>query len=66
MKGKGFPAVNSYEKGDQLIHVNLWTPQNVSHEEKTMLEKLGYSPNFQPNPDKNERGFFDKVREMFS
>ncbi|HLY71463.1 MAG TPA: molecular chaperone DnaJ [Puia sp.] len=66
LKGKGFPAVNSYEKGDQLIHVNLWTPQNVSHEEKAMLEKLGSSPNFQPKPDKNERGFFDKVREMFS
>ncbi|HEY4874644.1 MAG TPA: molecular chaperone DnaJ [Puia sp.] len=66
LKGKGFPAVNSYEKGDQLIHVNLWTPQNISHEEKAMLEKLSSSPNFQPKPDKNERGFFDKVREMFS
>jgi molecular chaperone DnaJ len=65
LKGKGFPSVNSYEKGDQLIHVNLWTPQNISSEEKTMLEKLGQSPNFQPKPDKNERGFFDKIREMF-
>lgn len=65
LKGKGFPAVNSYEKGDQLIHVNVWTPQNVSTEEKAMLEKLGSSPNFKPNPDKNERSFFDKVREMF-
>ena len=66
LKGKGFPAVNSYEKGDQLIHVNVWTPQNVSAEEKAILEKLGDSPNFQPKPDKNERSFFDKVREMFS
>src|SRR5579862_1265672 len=66
LKGKGFPGVNSYEKGDQLIHVNLWTPQNLTQEEKSMLEKLGSSPNFQPKPDKNERSFFDKVREMFS
>jgi molecular chaperone DnaJ len=66
LKGKGFPGVNSYEKGDQLIHVNVWTPQHVSPEEKTILEKLGDSPNFQPKPDKNERSFFDKVREMFS
>src|ERR1700722_2055311 len=65
LKGKGFPAVNSYEKGDQLFHVNLWTPQNISHEEKAMLEKLSSAPNFQPKPDKNERGFFDKMREMF-
>jgi len=66
LKGKGFPGVNSYEKGDQLIHVNVWTPQHVSPEEKAILEKLGDSPNFQPKPDKNERSFFDKVREMFS
>ena len=66
LKGKGFPGVNSYEKGDQLIHVNVWTPQNLTAEEKTMLEKLGSSQNFQPKPDKNDRSFFDKVREMFS
>ncbi|HYE53620.1 MAG TPA: DnaJ C-terminal domain-containing protein, partial [Chitinophagaceae bacterium] len=65
LKGKGFPAVNSHEKGDQLIHVNVWTPQNLTSEEKAMLEKLNASPNFKPNPDKNERSFFDKVREMF-
>jgi molecular chaperone DnaJ len=66
LKGKGFPGVNSYEKGDQLIHVNVWTPQHVTPEEKVILEKLNESPNFQPKPDKNERSFFDKVREMFS
>jgi molecular chaperone DnaJ len=66
LKGKGFPAVNSYEKGDQLIHVNVWTPQNVTSEEKAILEKLNNSSNFKPNPDKNERSFFDKVREMFN
>ncbi|HEX4850443.1 MAG TPA: molecular chaperone DnaJ [Puia sp.] len=66
LKGKGFPSVNSYEKGDQLIHVSVWTPQQLTPEEKSLLEKLGHSPNFQPKPDKNERSFFDKVKEMFS
>jgi len=66
LKGKGFPSVNSYEKGDQLIHVNVWTPQQVSAEEKAILENLSDSPNFQPKPDKNEKSFFDKVKEMFS
>ena len=66
LKGKGFPAVNSYEKGDQLIHVNVWTPQQVSAEEKNMLEKLNQSQNFKPQPDKNEKNFFDKIKEMFS
>ena len=66
LKGKGFPAVNSYEKGDQLVHVNVWTPQHVSSEEKAMLEKMSYSSNFKPAPDKNQKSFFDKMREMFS
>lgn len=66
LKGKGFPHVNSYEKGDQLIQVNVWTPQQVSSEEREMLEKMQESSNFQPKPEKNEKSFFDKVREMFS
>src|SRR5215212_2348218 len=66
LKGKGFPGINSYEKGDQLIHVNVWTPQNVTAEEKAMLDKLSSSPNFKPHPDKNEKSFFDKMKEMFS
>jgi molecular chaperone DnaJ len=66
LKGKGFPAVNSYEKGDQLIHVSVWTPQNLSAEEKEMMEKLGHSPNLKPQPDKNDKGFFDKIKDMFS
>ena len=65
LKGKGFPAVQSYEKGDQLIHVNIWTPQHVSSDEKNVLEKLSGSANFQPQPEKNGKTFFQKVREMF-
>lgn len=66
LKGKGFPSVNSYERGDQLIHINVWTPQAVSTEEKAMLEKMQHSQNFHPKPEKNGASFFDKVREMFS
>lgn len=66
LKGKGFPAVNSYEKGDQLIYVNVWTPQTLTAEERAMLEKMNNSPNFKPQPDKSDKNFFDKVREMFS
>jgi molecular chaperone DnaJ len=66
LKGKGFPEVNGYAKGDQLIHVNVWTPQNISSEEKNMLEKMNGSQNFQPRPEKSDKSFFDKMREMFT
>lgn len=66
LKGKGFPAVNSYEKGDQLIQVSVWTPQQLSSEEKAALEKLSHSQNFKPHPEKSDKNFFDKIKEMFS
>jgi len=46
--------------------VNVWTPQNVSAEEKTMLEKMSQSSNFKPHPDKSDKSFLDKMRELFS
>ena len=66
LKGKGFPSVNSYEKGDELIHINVWTPQHLTTEEKNMMEKLATAPNFQPNPGKGDKSFFEKMKEMFS
>ena len=66
LKGKGFPSVNSYEKGDQLINVNVWTPQHISSEEKAMLDKMRSSANFKPDVSKSDKSFFDKIREAFS
>lgn len=70
LKGKGFPAFQSYEKGDQLIEVNIWSPQTLSNDEKDMIERLKNSPNFQPGPDaksmKEDRSFFDKIKDAFS
>jgi molecular chaperone DnaJ len=65
LKGKGFPAFQSYEKGDELVEVNVWSPQHLSHEEKALLEKLKNSPNFHPTEEaakaKEDKGFFDKI-----
>ncbi len=65
LKGKGLPSVQSYGQGDQLIHVNVWTPKKLSEEERGILEKLRDSENFQPQPGKSDRGFFDRMRDYF-
>ncbi|RZK58359.1 MAG: molecular chaperone DnaJ [Pedobacter sp.] len=65
LKGKGIPEVNSYHRGDQIIHVNIWTPKALSTEERAILEKLRESPNFKPQPGKNDKSFFDKMKEYF-
>ena len=65
LRGKGIKDINGYEKGDQLVHVNVWTPKHLSAEEKSTLERLRNSPNFQPKPGKSEKGFFERMKEFF-
>ena len=66
LKGLGIPSVQSYDKGDHLIHVNIWTPKSVTNEEKAMLEKMRGMNNFQPHPSAEEKGFFDRMKEFFN
>jgi molecular chaperone DnaJ len=65
LKGKGIRDINGYSIGDQLIHVNVWTPKQLSKEEKQILENLKDSDNFKPDPSNSEKSFFDKMKEFF-
>lgn len=65
LRGKGFPDINGYQKGDQLIYVNVWTPKKLSSEEKNLLKQLQHAENFSPRPDASDKGFFDRMKEFF-
>ncbi|WKN29833.1 molecular chaperone DnaJ [Porifericola rhodea] len=65
LRGKGIKEINSYGQGDQLIHVNVWTPKKLNDEEKKILNDLKDSPNFKPNPGKSDKSFFEKMKEFF-
>ena len=65
LRGKGVKSINGYNTGDQLVHVNIWTPKKLSEEERRILEQLKQSKNFQPNPGKRDRSFMDRMREFF-
>lgn len=66
LKSKGLPVLNSYETGDLLVHVHVWTPQNLTSEETEIMERLRTSENFQPRPGANDRSFFSKMKEFFT
>lgn len=66
LKGKGIPDLNRGTKGDELVVVNVFVPTNLSASEKELLEKLRTSENFNPKNIRDEKGFFSKVKEMFS
>ena len=66
LKGKGIPSVNSWDaKGDFLITIQVWTPKSLTKEEKSILEKLGKSQNFKPNPSQKDRSFFSRMKNYF-
>jgi molecular chaperone DnaJ len=66
LKGKGLPDLNGYGLGDLLVNLNVWTPRNLTKEEKAILEKLKESPNFEPSPTAKDKSYFDRMREFFS
>ncbi|MDD4058802.1 MAG: molecular chaperone DnaJ [Bacteroidales bacterium] len=66
LRSKGLPDVNGYGTGDLLVYIQIWTPKKVDKNEKELLEKLRASENFKPNPTKDERNFFDRMKKIFS
>jgi molecular chaperone DnaJ len=65
LRGKGLPEVNGYGRGDLLVNVNVWIPRNLSREEEKIIEKFKESGTFVPKPDKNDKGFFERMRGYF-
>ncbi|MGI2299867.1 molecular chaperone DnaJ [Candidatus Cardinium hertigii] len=66
LKGKGITDINGYgKKGDQLVFIQVWIPQELTKEEKEILLSLQDSPNFIPKPNKKEESFFDRIKSFF-
>ncbi|MEJ4087618.1 molecular chaperone DnaJ [Galbibacter orientalis] len=66
LKGKGIPSINGYGQGDLLVHINVWTPKTLNKEQRDFFERMVGDDNFSPNPEKNDKSFFEKVKDMFS
>jgi molecular chaperone DnaJ len=66
LKNKGIPQLQGYGSGDQLIHVNIWTPKKLTDRERELLEEIRNMPNFKPEPVKGDRSFFERMKDFFS
>ncbi len=66
LKGKGVPSLNGYGNGDLLVHVNVWTPKTLTRDQREFFERNLNHENFVPNPEKTDKSFFEKVKDMFS
>ncbi len=66
LKNKGIRDINGYGTGDLLVHINVWTPKTLNREQKKFFESMLEDDNFRPQPEKSDKSFFEKVKDMFA
>ena len=66
LAGKGLQSLDSYHKGDMFVHINVWTPQSLTEEQRKFFESQLNSGDMKAEPTGKEKSFFDRVRDMFN
>lgn len=64
LKNKGIVILGSNQRGDQHVRVSITIPKKLSDQHRNYLEKLKTIE--QDDLNKANKGFLDKVKEMFS
>lgn len=65
LRGKGLPQYDSSTKGDLLVNVMVYVPENLTDAEKAALESIKDSPNIVPTKQTSQR-IFSRLRHIFS
>ena len=66
LRNKGLPTVNGYGgTGDMYVKFAVWIPKKLDREDKAVIESLRGKDSFKPNPTKEDKGFFDKIKDLF-
>ena len=65
LSGKGLPDIRRIGHGDLFVNINVWTPQQLTKEEKATIEKFEGAENFIPKPEKKDHSFFGRFKNFF-
>ncbi|MBR5299473.1 MAG: molecular chaperone DnaJ [Bacteroidales bacterium] len=66
LRNKGLPTVNGYGgTGDMYVKFAVWIPKKLDREDKAVIESLREKDSFKPNPTKEDKSFFDKIKDLF-
>jgi molecular chaperone DnaJ len=68
LRGLGLPDLSGHARGDQLVRVLVWTPDELTSQQVAVLEQLRdvETPAPERVRDRSRRGFWSRVREAFS
>jgi molecular chaperone DnaJ len=64
LRGKGLPSTEGYGKGDQLINIMVYIPENLTDAERKAIETLQGSANIKPTESAKSR-IFSKLKHIF-
>ena len=66
LRGRGLPTVNGYSgTGDLYVKIAVWIPKKLDKDDKAVIESLRNKESFKPNPSKEDKSFFDKIKDLF-
>ena len=66
LRGRGLPSVNGYGgTGDLYVKIAVWIPKRLNKDEKAVIESLRNNESFKPNPSKEDKSFFDRLKDLF-
>jgi len=60
IKGKGLPRLGQSGAGDLNVRVHVWTPQNLTGEQRRLLEEFS---RVEGSPPKESSGFWSRLKE---
>ena len=70
LRGKGIPRLRSdgsnSGRGDQLVYVQVEVPTKLTDEQRILFEKLAATMGGDVQPQRNGKGFFDRVMDFFA
>ena len=68
LRGLGLPDLNGRGRGDQLVRVAVWTPTDLTEEQKRLLRELRAVETDAPEKVEraNRKGFWSRVKEAFT
>ena len=65
LRGKGLPDVNSGHRGDIMVVVDITIPDELTKEERKIVEQLAEQPNFKRAEKVENQNIFERMKNFF-
>ena len=65
LRGKGLPDVNGYGRGDIMVVVDITIPDDLTKEERKLIEQLAEQPHFKRASSVENQNIFERMKNFF-